>query len=469
MSRNATAAARRTRCSTASVPTRTGVAGTGDSTPAPARTSHLPHVGAQEGDQLLAQTAHAGAQGLHAQPAARRAHDRPGLVAARAPQDLLPAWLRRRRTAAGTPGQLAAVSAGQQTGAPGAVVDADQRAARTRRGVLEHRAGQADELLREHAAARVGATAIDPLQDRPSRPFLQTPGGDGPQPGPGGQRHRRHGRDEKARNAVASRALDQEVDRAVRRGAFLPVGGVVGIEDDDGRQLGHGGPGAGAVADHDGPTGACVLPGARGRAPPAFQPCRQSVRPSGRRDEHQHAAGAGAHARIPHDGQHQPHRVGQRGLAHDGDSRLRQVEIDRRGVTGCPRWRRHERVRFRARGCGHGAHDGLGRRDAEEERGRTGPTPRGPLRQLHEAGRWPPAQPRLERQEVDAGRRPDLLVDHPAPHGPPVEGCPHARADLHRVVPARGNGVVERLGHGGHLGAHAHHTGRRRRPRRPVS
>ena len=105
-----------------------GGIGTGRLRPGRPRAGHLPHLGAEERRQLLAQPAHAGPQRLHAQPAAGRAHDRPGLVAARAAQHLLPARLRRRGAAAGTAGQLAAVTAGQQAGAAGAVVDADERA-----------------------------------------------------------------------------------------------------------------------------------------------------------------------------------------------------------------------------------------------------------------------------------------------------------------------------------------------------
>ena len=101
------------------------------------------------------------------------------------------------------------------------------------------------------------------------------------------------------------------------------------IENDGGRQRGHGGPGAGPVADHDGPPGACVLPAPRGRAAPSFQPRRQPFGPARRRDEHQHAAGAGPHAGVPHHGQHEFDRIGQRRLAHDGEARLGQVEIVR--------------------------------------------------------------------------------------------------------------------------------------------
>ena len=203
MSRNATAAARRTRCSTASVPIRTGASGRGGSAPAAPRAGHLPHVRAEERRQFLAQTAHADPHGLHAQPAARRAHHRAGLVAARAPQHLLPTRLRRSRAAAGTAGQLAAVTTGQQAGAAGAVVDADQRAPLARRGIVEDGPGEADELLGEHAAARVGAATVDPFQDGPARPLLQARRSHRPQPGAGGERHRGHRRHEDAGNALA--------------------------------------------------------------------------------------------------------------------------------------------------------------------------------------------------------------------------------------------------------------------------
>ncbi len=100
------------------------------------------------------------------------------------------------------------------------------------------------------------------------------------------------------------------------------------------------------------------------------------------------------------------------------------------------------------------------RRDPEEERGRSGPTPGRPLRQLDQGGRRPPPQPRLQREEVDAGGSPDILLDDPAPHRPTVERCPHASAGVHLVAPTGRHRIVERLGHCGHLGAHAHHTRR---------
>ena len=442
-----------------------GGVGEGRLRPGRTRAGHLPHVRAEERRQFLAQTAHADPHGLHAQPAARRAHHRTGLVAARAPQHLLPTRLRRSRAAAGTAGQLAAVTTGQQAGAAGAVVDADQRAPLARRRIVEDGPGEADELLGEHAAARVGAATVDPFQDGPARPLLQARRSHRPQPGAGGERHRGHGRHEDAGNALATRPLDQDVDRAVGGGALLPVGRVVRIENDRGRQRGHRGPGAGPVADHDGPPGACVLPAPRGRPAPPCQPRRQPFGPARRRDEHQHAAGAGAHAGVPHHGEHEFDRIGQRRLAHDGEPRLGQVEIVGPRCVGA----RRRAPCGRRRQCRQRTHNGVRRRAAEEERGRSGPTPGGPLRQVNESGRRSPAQPRLQRQDVDAFGRPRLLVDHPPPHRPPVEGSAHARADLHVVAPRRRHGVVERLGHGGHLGTHAHHAASRRRSHRAAS
>ena len=45
---------------------------------------------------------------------------------------------------------------------------------------------------------------------------------------------------------------------------------------------------------------------------------------------------------------------------------------------------------------------------------------------------------------------------HPAPHAAPVQRHTHARPDHDRLVPGVGHGVVEDLGDGRHLGAHAH-------------
>ena len=172
MSRKATAAARRTRCSTASVPIRTGRRGTGGSTPARRGPATSPTSAPSSAASSSRSRLTPARKRLHPQPAAGRAHDRAGLVAARAAQHLLAPRLRRGRTAAGAAGQLAAVTAGQQAGAARAVVDADQGPALDRRGIVEDGPGQTDELLGEHAAARVGAAAIDPLQDGPARPLL---------------------------------------------------------------------------------------------------------------------------------------------------------------------------------------------------------------------------------------------------------------------------------------------------------
>ncbi len=219
------------------------------------------------------------------------------------------------------------------------------------------------------------------------------------------------------------------------------------IEDDRGRQPGQRGPGAGPAAHHDRPAGAGLLPRAAGRAPAALQPCRQAFRPTRGRDEHQHAPLAGAHRGIAHHSEHEIDRVGERRLAHDRDAGLRKVESIASGrYSGEHLRRRH----------GQRAHDGRRGGDAEEERGRPGPTPGRPLRHLDQGRRRTPPQPRLEGEDVDAGRRSHVLVDHPAPHRPPVERRPHPRADVHVLAPGRRHGVIERLGHGGHLGAHAY-------------
>ena len=69
--------------------------------------------------------------------------------------------------------QLPAVGAGEQPGPPGAVVDAHERPSH-RRGarVLQHGAGQSNELLGEQPGTRVGAPAIHTLEGRPAGTFL---------------------------------------------------------------------------------------------------------------------------------------------------------------------------------------------------------------------------------------------------------------------------------------------------------
>ena len=179
MSRKTTAAARRTRWRTASVPMRTGLA-------APVRSRrrlrprHLPHFGAEKRRQLLAQPAHPRPQRLHPQPAAGRAHDGTGLVATRAAQHLSPPGCAMAAPQRAAARELATVPAGQQAGAARPVVDADERTARGPVGIVEDGPGQPDELFGEHPAARVAPAPVDPLEDGPARPLLGTRRGDGP-------------------------------------------------------------------------------------------------------------------------------------------------------------------------------------------------------------------------------------------------------------------------------------------------
>ena len=133
---------------------------------------HLPDLDPEERRQLLAQPAHTGPQRLHAQPSAGDAHERPGLTAARARQDLLVPRPAGRRAAAGTTGQFPAVPARQQAGAARAVVHAHERTALRRRGIAQHGPGQAHELLGEHARPRVRTAAVHSLERRPPRPLL---------------------------------------------------------------------------------------------------------------------------------------------------------------------------------------------------------------------------------------------------------------------------------------------------------
>ena len=192
MSRNATAAARRTRCSTASVPISTGASGTGVS-PAAARgpvtspTSAPSNAASSSRSRLTParnvfirsrpQAAHT--TGRVSSQRGQRSTSSPRGCAAAAPQRAhrasSPQWRHASRRA--PPVRLYTQTSGPRS-EPGHVV--------------ENRTGQADELLREHAAARVGAPAVDPFQDGPTRTLLRARRCDGAEIVAGSQGHRRH-------------------------------------------------------------------------------------------------------------------------------------------------------------------------------------------------------------------------------------------------------------------------------------
>ncbi len=322
MSRKATAAARRTRCRTASVPMSAGAVGSADVGAADARPCNLGHLHPEQSGQLFAQPAHAGPQRLHAQPAAGGAHDRPHVATARAAQDLLVTRLRRGGAAPRAAGQLPAMAARQQPSPTGAVVDAHQGSPFGRRGgIVEHGPGEAHELLGEQARPGVGTAAVDPFERRPPGPLLGCRHRlDGELRAPG-ERHRRDGRDQDARGLGASGPLEQHVDRAVRRRALLPVGRVMGIEHDRGGEPRHRGPGAGAAPHDDRPAGPRLVPRTGGRAPPPDQARRQALRPAGGGDEHDDAAPRGADPGLRHDRQHEVDQVGGRRQADDRGAR----------------------------------------------------------------------------------------------------------------------------------------------------
>ena len=119
-------AARRTRCKTASVPTRTGASGTGsfgpprpDRSPRPRRSRAMPP--APRGSRLTPRAASS------CEAARRRADHGPRLTAAWAVQTVLAPRVPHRRTASVAAGQLPAVPAGQEPGPAGPVVHAHQR------------------------------------------------------------------------------------------------------------------------------------------------------------------------------------------------------------------------------------------------------------------------------------------------------------------------------------------------------
>jgi hypothetical protein len=138
-----------------------------------------PDFDAEQRGQFFAQPAHADAQRLHPEAAAVRAHDGPRLAAARAAQHLLVFGAGHRCATARALGQLTAVGAREQPCAAGAVVDADQRAARGRRRIVEHRSGEPDEFLGEHSAARIGTAAVHDFEGGPPRAFVVGREGDG--------------------------------------------------------------------------------------------------------------------------------------------------------------------------------------------------------------------------------------------------------------------------------------------------
>ena len=358
-------------------------------------------------------------QGLHAQPAARRTHDRSRLVAARAPQDLL-RGLRRRRTAAGTPGQLAAVAAGQQTGASGAVVDAEPAARRAPR-TSSTPSGPGGRTPRR--TCRCGARHGDPPAPGSAIPPVP-PGARAATVRSAGRAASATGRTGETRRqgTPSRRPRVRPGDRPRYRSGRSPPGRPRrGRRDDDGRQ-----------------------PGPRARRRPGCRPRRANRRRGAPRCPRSGTPGVPAVPSVvpptPSTGR-APARCPAR--AHAGSPTTASTSSIGSVNGGWRTTVTPARARSRSPGVASPGTDaaavvnasgsgGAGKvrtmvsGDAMRRKNEAGPAQRHAAHSASStAGRWPPAEPRLERQEVDAGGSPDRLVDHPAPHRPPVERCPH--------------------------------------------
>ena len=474
MSRNTTAAARRTRCSTASVPTRTGVAGISsppEPEPAPARAARDRATAGPDTSPTSTPSRAATSSRSRDTPARsvfmrscpqaaqtrgrslpQRGQRRPVPSAPRPRRRSCtgPARRRRRRPAGGPD------PSGRRS-TPGA------RAARPLR-VVEHAAGQAHELFGEHAAARVGAAAVHPLDGRPAGPLRRD--GKRLQRRPALHHGRRAGRGDDAGAARPPGPFGHHVDRAVGRRALLPVGLVVGIEHECGRQLGKRGPGRGPAPDHDRPTGARRGPVRRGRIAPPDQAPAEPLGPADRGNQDEHPAGPGHDLGSVDHRQHQVDQIGgRRDPQHGGCPPPPPARATMSSKTSA---RQGPPVAATARPppptpapapapAGNRRTGPRRRRHAEEERDRAGPAPGRPLGQLEDRGRRAPARPALQRR---GARRPRAGVTSSSTTQPPTRRP--CRATRTRVptttssVQLVGNGVVEELGQRGHVGAHAH-------------
>ena len=187
-------------------------------------------------------------------------------------------------------------------------------------GIVEHRPGEADELLGEHPGARVRAPTVHALERRPTGTFPGCRERHRPDRVECGQRDGRDGRGQDARDRLSAGPLDQHVDRAVGRRALLPEGRVVRVQHDRAGEARHGRPGTGTAPDDNGPAGPCLVPRGRGRAASTPQPGAEAFRPPRGRHQHHEAASPDADARVPQDREHQVDQVGGRREPHHGHS-----------------------------------------------------------------------------------------------------------------------------------------------------
>ena len=302
MSRKATAAARRTRCRTASVPTSTGASGTRrlglpdapDRPPRPPRRRAAPPAPRAAGSRRPAASSCA---------AARRPRRRSGrvLAATRAAQHLLVAWPLTPRHRSGRTAP-APRSGGRPAGG--------RRPCGCRRRPEGRVAAAAGSSSTERArrtnssenmpGARVGPAPVDQLERRPSPPAPRGPAARTFSRSGGGQRDRRDGRDQDARGAVAPGPFDQR-----RRPRCTWARSPPGRRRRARRaRRAAASRGTGAQAPARLPTtmghpALASLPGPGGRAAAAHQPGGQALGPAGGRDQHDDAARAGPHGRGP--------------------------------------------------------------------------------------------------------------------------------------------------------------------------
>ena len=395
--------------------------------PRPRRPRGVPRAPRATGSRRPAASSCAAARRRRRRPAASRRSGDSAAPPRRA------AGLRRRRNARSGPARRSGGRRGAGHRRSGCRRRPGARGPRRRRG---HRArpGRGGRTPRRTSRTRVGSPAVHPLERRPTCPL------------PG--RRRRHRPDPGVPPAPpAARARPECTERpaggpspAARRprcrSARSPPGRTRRAHRARPRRR------AAALAPRRRPgsprrRASPPAPRPRRSSPgsPAAQPCRESLGPAGRGDEHQDAALAGPRHRVLHHGEHQVDQVGGRGQPDDG--RLGS------GPGAPPTPRPPHRHVTRPAGAGQGRrlrqgpHDGGRRRCVQEEGGGAGPAPRRPLGQLDHVGGGPQPSHDLSGSTSTPSGVVDVRLDHPATHAAPVERHAHPGAHADLVAPAR--------------------------------
>jgi len=347
--------------------------------------------------------------------------------------------------------KLAAMGARQQTGPTCPVVEAHQGPPLCNGvGIIEHRSGQAHELFREHATARIRASPIDALDRGPARSL-----------GDSGQRlhcaprthdHRRARRGDDARAALPATTLRHDIDRTVGRRALLTIGLVVRIENKSRSEARERRP-CGRPAPHDDrPARSRFCPFHCGQIATTHQTCAESLGPADGGNDDQDSSGTSGRSGVVDDGQHQVDEVGRRrdpqqcrtvgssGTRRHGSEIAPPISLigarSTRSIRSIQSVRSPRPVQRGPRYRGKPAHGALRRGHPEEEGDRSGPTPARPLGQFDHRRRRSPPRPDLQRLWVHALRRGDVVIDHPASDAATVQDGAHARADGDLVGPA---------------------------------